>query len=572
MSKSDTYEVMKKAKNWHHDIQMIEGEYVESVVQKYQKARTTAAKDCLLNKIIENYSIFRQGWANAFALYMDADPEAGALMHDEVVWRSAHKFNRAKTRKADGKAFNAYLVSALLNSLKNCRNTKMSHKNHPRVSCPICHEDVYQIDAKHLRHKIDLERYKKTFPNYPLSSRDGMVTCPITGKTTKAITVAYLNRVMGRYTVMDFYREFPNLRPPRDLKCPVSGLIVEHPTAEYPSGIMPGYSEEAFISDFPDFAGIITCPFTGKRTLHPTQGYLNEVIGQDGQRSRVGMDAMESNKTATLEAKQVPVYNPYTQKYTNEITIGDLVAAGTTIMEHLEKYATIILDKYYPEMVVCPFTGRKTHSITKSDAAEMGKTPHEFYHVACKYPLRKWSIKCALCEQWVDNIWEHLDEKNHPYAPVMDFEEFERSYGGNTKAHVTTNCFVEGDSGDSTHIADLLAVHGIQDQALDIEDSLMSIASDDLDKRIAMSVRNASTVEDVMCSAGTKRTVRLPFRFQSGQTKAARSAIKSVVKTDDFDFLSIPKSGAKMVTVVMPGRDSIRRRLLRMIEESDLVG
>jgi hypothetical protein len=573
MSKSDSYEVMCKSKSWHHDIKMIDGESVEAIVQKYQKSQDEKDKDGLLNKIIENYAIFRPGWANAFAQYLDNDPEAGALMHDEIIWRSASKFDRSKTQKVEGKAFNAYLVSALLNSLKNYRNTRMSHKNHPRVRCPACEEEVYQIDAKHLRHRVDFDRYKKLFANYPLTSRDGLVTCPITGESIRAIGIPYLNRLMGRYTLSDFYREFPEMRPPRGLTCPVTGMPVEYPTSEYPPAIMSGYTEDEFVADFPDFGGIIRCPFTGRRMLHPTQAYLDEALKQDPKRGRVGASALDDHPMMTTQARKSPVYNPYSEQYVPEITVEMLRAAGTTVMEHLEKFATIVLGKYYPEMTICPFTGRKTHSITREDVEKLGKTPHEFYHAACKYPLRRWRVMCALCSKWVDNVWEHLDEQEHHYAQTMTYEEFERSYGsGKTKVFVTTNCFVEGDSGDSTHIADLLATEGVEDNSVDVEDSLLGVAHDEMDKRIAHAVRVACTVEDVFCASADKTVVRLPFKFQSGQTKAVKAAIKAALHVEDFDIVATPKPGDREVSVMTPGRDSLRGRLLRMIGDSDLVG
>src|ERR1039457_683178 len=102
---------IKGTRHWHHDIQYIDGKFVEETVKEFQ---LTSNED-LLVKIIDNYSIFRGTWSKAFAQYLDGDIDSGGLMHDEIVWRAAFKFNREKSQKPDGKAFNAYVVSALLN-------------------------------------------------------------------------------------------------------------------------------------------------------------------------------------------------------------------------------------------------------------------------------------------------------------------------------------------------------------------------------------------------------------------------------------------------------------------------
>jgi uncharacterized Zn finger protein (UPF0148 family) len=811
---------IKSTKHWHHDIQYINGQFVEEVVKEFQR---TNCED-LLTKIIDNYSIFRGEWAKAFAQYLDGDVDAGSLMHDEIVWRSAFKFKREKSRKPDGKAFNAYVVSALLNQLKNQRNARMSHKNHPRVVCPVCNEEVYQIDHKHLRHSIDLERYKKalpayplvsaggmtlcptheaevkeinqaylnritgnytledyrfehgsktircpvsgselrrvdnaypsslmsgytaedflvdfpnfvgavtcpftgkrvleinqrhldavvnkngmknvpsledlveslpnltlsvrqvpvtnpytgkkvleitlpmlasagttwkdhmeayagfwldkeypegvrcpftgrkttiirqedlkslgktvsefyaavskyplqkfqvrlattgewvdnvwdaleasgasldeyreTFPKHPLASYDGTVPCPVTGKPVEEITEAYLNRIGGRYTVSDFEAERETLER---IVCPVSKMVVKKVDNAYPGSVMQGYSPEEFLADFPNFRGAITCPFTGKKLLEMTQSHLDAVVNA-GKKTPVSMAEMTAKyPNYTFQAMKVPVTNPYTGKKVSEITLSMLAAAGTTWKEHMEKYSEIWLDKYYPGMVVCPFTGRKTHMIKKTDVEGLGKTVWDFYAAVCRYPLRKYQVRCGLCGEWTDNIWSHLEQKAHSFAKSMTINEFESIYGTYaTKVVVRTNSYVENDAGDSIHVADLFPDEGEKIDFLELEDSLLGVAHDDLDRKIAHSIRGASTVEDIFYSAAEIRSVKIPFEFKSGMTKAARDAVKDVIGEADFDLALAPVEGSCEVSIMIPSRDTIRRKLTRMIESSDL--
>ncbi len=813
---------IKATKHWHHDIQYIGGQFVEEVVKEFQ---LTNSED-LLTKIIDNYSIFRGEWAKAFAQYLDGDVDAGSLMHDEIVWRSAFKFKREKSRKPDGKAFNAYVVSALLNQLKNQRNARMSHKNHPRVVCPVCNEEVYQIDHKHLRHKIDLDRYKKALPGYPLVSANGNTLCPIHQKEVKVINQAYLNRITGNYTLDDyraehggqavrcpvsgtelrkvdeaypasimegytpeeFLKDFPNFAGavtcpftrkkvleisqrhldslfnnraslgfvtveglsqtypnltfaarqvgvknpytgkkvseitlpmlaaggttwkehmetyaqvwldkeyPEGVTCPFTGrrttiikkseieamgktawdfyaavsayplrkfqincavcgewtdniwshleasghamtledykaAFPKHPLASvdgtvpcpitgqpveeitqaylnrvsgrysvadfaseqeslsriicpvtkmevkkvdnsYPSSIMQGYSPEEFLADFPDFAGAITCPFTGKKLLEMTQAHLDVVVNHTKVDPILMSDLSAKYPNYTFQALKIPVTNPYTGKKVSEITLSMLAAAGTNWKEHMERFAEICLDKYYPGMVTCPFTGRTTHTIKKSDVEALGKTVWDFYAAVCRYPLRKHQVRCGLCGDWTDNIWSHLEAKNHSFAKSMTINEFEGIYGTYaTKVVVRTNSYVENDAGDSIHVADLFPDDSEKIDFLELEDSLLEVSHDDLDEKIAKSIRGASTLEDIFYASAEIQQVRLPFEFKSGMTKATRDAVKEVISLVDFDLAMPPVEGSSTVSVMVPSRDTIRRKLARMIESSDL--
>ena len=568
---ADAYEKMKKAKRWHHDIKKIDGEWVEVVVKEYQEAEGEE-KQALLAKILENYSIFKAGWAKEFAKFLGNDEEDGEQMHDSILWRSATNFSVDKGRKALGRSFNAYLVSALLNALKNLRNGTRSYKNHPRVKCPICGEQVYQIDERHLRHRVGITRYKKEFPHYPLSSPDGLVPSPINGEMVEELTEPYVNRLIGRYSPRDFRKEFPGLVPPAHPPCPVTGMRIDKLTSQYPSCIKAGYSEEEFIQDFPNFEGIIECPFSGERTLEMSRERLDRVLGQEG-RERVPMgDFVKQHPRLTLRARQIPVLNPYASQRVPELTPAMLAKAGTSVVEHLENHAGIWLNKYYFDLVACPFTGRKTHKITSADLEKLGKTTHQFYNATCKYPLRRWQVKCAICGRWVDNVWAHLEEKEHNYFPPMSLEEFERSYGHNsTKRHVSTNAWVENDSGEDIHMADLFSYEEEDTSPMEVEDSLMKVAEDDMDRRIAGSVKGAQTLEDVFVGSSCKKTINLPFKFEGGQTKGLKGVIRDMMGLSDFDLAFSPNHGESRVIVMMPGRETIRRRLLRMISASDLV-
>jgi len=557
---------MKQSKYWHHDIKYIDGQFVEEMVLRYQQTK----EETLIQKIIKNYEIFRPRWGRAFAPYLDDDVSDGENMHDTIVWKSVTRFKVDKVLKPNGRAFNAYLVSALLNQLKNLRNAKMSHKNHPRVQCPVCGETVYQIDQAHLAHRVDLERYVKTYINYPLSS-DGQTICPITGTPQDVINMPYINRIGGRYSVEDFWEEFPELRMQRrDLRCPVSGTTVNEFNSEYFKGL--GYSEQDFMESFPEFRGIIVCPFTKEeKFVTVTQDYFDKLFEQKSE-SRITQEKFdEEYPNFTVRAKQVNVFDPYNNVAVKEITPQVLARAETTVTKHLEKYATIVLDKTYPELFSCPFTGRKTHVIKTSDLEEMGKTILEFYHATCKYPLRKYQVRCAICGKWVDNVWSHLEEEAHNYSQSMTMEQFENSYGGGAvKVVVSTNSYVESDAGDVVHIGDLFGEKMDEVDMLQLKDSLLKVCRDELDCKIAEAISKAHTLEDIYFLGSDKKDMVLPFPFKSGMTKEAREAIRSQLGDSDFDLAFVPEDGETKVVVMIPGRQTIRKRIKRMIEESDI--
>lgn len=565
---SYSYEEMKKAKNWHHDIKKIGPEWIEDVVKKYQSSKDPI----LLDQIIENYSIFRPQWAKAFAVFHNGDVEEGSTIHDNVVWNATEKFRAKKSRKDRGRAFNAYLVSGLLNTLKNLFNKKTSHKNHPRVACQICGEKLFRIDDKHLSHRMDVNVYRRKYQRFPLSSPDGMTVCPVSGERVEEITEPYINRILGAYSMEDFYAEFPSMVP-KPVSCPMTGMRVMI-TKDYPSYLAKGYSEEAFIHDFPECEAIITCPFTGKKMLGMTQEHLDEEFGQYASKKRVTMkDFKASYDNVTLRSRRAKVKNPYTGKMVDELTPEMLAAAGTNVKDHLGKYAKVWIDKHYQDTITCPFTGRRVKQIRHSDLEKLGRTVVEFYNAVSEYPLYQYEVQCAGCGKWVPNIWEHLESDPHKYAEPMTLQKYESIFGTNSvQAHISNNSYFENDSGDSIHIADLFAKVTEQPvDAMEIEDSLSKVVQDEMDSSLVKAIRTSVTVEDVLYAAAEKRIVPLRFKFQLGMTKEARMAIKASLGFSDFDIGKPPNIGAKEVVVMIPSRGVLRNRLLRLIKESDLV-
>lgn len=561
-------ESMKRTKHWDHDIQYIDGRFIEDVVKEFQQSKD---EDMLL-KIVGNYRIFRATWARAFAPYCDNDLEAGEAMHDEIIWRSAARFDMSKTRKPKGKAFNAYVVSALLNSLKNHRSAKMSHKNYPRVLCPICNEEVYEINEKHLRHSIDMERYKKMFSKYPLVSLDGMVTCPHTGESVFEITESYLNHRGGVYGVDDFRLEYEHLMPKLPFRCPITLIDINEPlTSEFPGMILPGYTEDQFVKEFDEYPGIIECPFSNKKLLEVTQGHLDKVIKQNDEGRRYTLDMfLNEYPNATLKAKRVDVLNPFTGQKVPEITPEMLRAAGTNVKEYLEENAEIYLDKWYPTLITCPFTGRKTRQIRRADLDRLDKTVFEFYHAVCKNPMRKWQVQCGACGDYVDNIWTHLDRKVHGYAEASTLEEFQKTYGScATRVIVSTNSFFVNDSGDTVHIADLFAKSFKDMTPMEIEDSLLKAADTELDHKIANAIRTSQTLEDVCHLSAEHKVVMVPVGVPPGRSRAVKEAIRKHTGIEDFDLVE-PPAASRKVQIMIPSRDTIRARLLKMIELSDI--
>jgi len=562
------YEAMKKAKNWHHDIKKIGKDWIETVVQRYQRSKDPG----LLDSIIKNYAIFRPGWARAFAPFFGDDVEEGSAVHDKVVWSSAEKFKRNKTKKGDGLAFNAYLVSGLLNTLKNLYNQKTSHKNHPRKKCPICGDQVYKIDEKHLAHRMTTNKYRKLHPKAPLSSPDGRTVCPVSGEKVEEITEWRLNRLNGSYSLDDFRAEFPDLSP-KEAKCPMTGMTVTM-TPEYPASLGDGYEERQFIRDFPSCEAIMSCPFTGKKMLGMTQERLDAALGQSSTDKRVSMRSFVlSNKNVTLRARRLKVRNPYTKKMVDQLTPQMLAEAGTNVKDHLARYAKIWIDKFYPDTVCCPFTGRRVKQIRHSDLEKLGRTPIDFYNAVSEYPLFRYQVKCVECGKWVDNIWEHLEAVPHFYAESLTLQEYEASFGQNaTQAYVSNNSYVENESGDSIHVADLFAkVTKKPVDMMEVEDSLSKVAKDEMDKRLVSSVRSASTLEDVFFAAAEKRIMPLKFKFALGMTKEVRAAVKTALGFADFDIAKPPNIGTKEVVVMVPSRSTLRARMMRLIEESDIM-
>ena len=567
-----------KAKKWHHDCRFIKIPdptqkdgfrlcRVEDVVRKYQE---TGDED-LFELILENYDLYGSQWAYLFAPYL-GDVPSGKQEFRVILFYSVRMFDGSKSLAEKDQKFNALFTSSGLNMLKNYRNKTRSRKNHPHIKCQACDDQVYEIDAKHLTHRIDFNRYKATFHNYPIVSRDGLTRCPMTGNEVPEIDRLYLKRIFGTYTVADFEREFPELLPKPPFTCPITDMSIRKLSGEYPSYIKAGYTEEQFVTDFPNFPGIIQCPFSGKKMLAITQEHLDQVLDQGKRAKRVSLASfLASQPNATLKAKQVQVMNPYTGQLVDEITPEMLAKAGTTVIAHLEKYATISLEQNYPKKVIDPFTGGLTRKIKRQYLEKLGKTTIQFYGAVCEYPLRKWQVKCGYCGEWVDNIWSHLEQTPHFYAPPLTVEDYEHRYGSVRKYHVTSNSYVEDDDGERIHISDLFSTNN-SSQGLDlveVEDSLLKVSQDDLDIKIAKAVRSACTLDDIYYNASERRSISLPTPFKTSDMQAVKKAVRETCGTSDFGIID-PKDGAKNIKISIPGRTTIRRRLQRMVQESDL--
>jgi hypothetical protein len=562
---------LTKRKGWDHDIRYVDGKFVEDVVVEFQKARGKEKKSQILQKIIENFKIFiRKKWAKSMLPYHDNDLESVESVYNEVLWRVAKKYKAKRGYKKKGKSFNALFVSSLINRLRNDKAQKESKRRYPPVECMVCQDPVHQISDKHLRHEIDIVRYKKMYKGYPLVSTDGKTTCPLSGETVASVTREYLNRVAGYYTVDDFECEFSHLLPKFPVVCPVTMAQRHGMSNEYPGTIKAGYTARKFMKDFPDFPGIITSPFNGSRMLEMTQKHLDKQLKQKSQCRYSMIQYRRDFAYAPVFTKRVKVLNPYTGKMVWEITPEMLVASGTTVIGHLHRFTKYHLNQRYQDFMRCPFTGKRTHKITKKYIRKIGKTALDFYAANCKYPLRKWQIQCADCGQWVDNIWEHIEQKVHVYSEPYTMEMYILHFGLASMKHtVTTNAFVVNDEGDQMHLADILIQKKHSGMSeMELEDSLLRGAVDDFDRRLANVVaRKTHVVDDIWHFA----PVRKKFIVQSNTLKKfknMRHFIKEKIGTDDFDYSVVPDS--KTVEVAIPGKDTVKQTLFRLVKESDL--
>ena len=104
---------------------------------------------------------------------------------------------------------------------------------------------------------------------------------------------------------------------------------------------------------------------------------------------------------------------------------------------------------------------------------------------------------------------------------------------------------------------------------VEVEDSLLKVSQDDLDIKIAKAVRSACTLDDIYYNASERRSISLPTPFKTSDMQAVKKAVRETCGTSDFGIID-PKDGAKNIKISIPGRTTIRRRLQRMVQESDL--
>jgi hypothetical protein len=563
------------------EVKKVDGKFVEEFIAGYQavtdlarslrsaktkkkikkRDETQAKADEMLAKLVKHYGIFRHTWCKYFSPYLNKDLEAGGHLHDEIIWFAAGNFDVKKCAKVNGYAFNAYMVSCMLNQLKNFRNISRSCKNNPMIRCPICGEMVPCIDRQHLRHKIDLKKYRKTYKDYPLYST-GYVVEPTTGRYLRKVNQAYFSGKSDDY-----------------LKCPITGSVIENLNDKYLSSIYGAYTRVQFLTDYP-FWHEYEKDLEYRKQANYLSLYNFNVLLMTGRlpkktrrRKRTCVSSLNKfNKVYpnfTLEAKRAKVFNPYTGSMVKEITPLMLKKAGVTLQEHLQRYATLWLGKYYPLLQVCPFTGRKTHVFKKSDLFKIGVTPMQFYMETCKYPLKKTKIKCSIDGRWTENIWTHLEEKMHTYATPMTPEEFQKLLNNNpTKISVTSNAYVTSESGDVVFIADLFPADTEHIDKLEIEDSLKSVAKDSLDLCIATKIADCHTLNDLFYLICETKKISVP-----ASQNCSKAEIKKKVRSlgySDFD-VDTEESKEGVATIIIPSRSTIKSRLEEMGKESGLI-
>jgi len=566
---------VRKSRAWDHDIKFVDGRFIEEVVLDFQKAHARGAEaeaEALLAKIVGNYAMYRPAWGKGFAQFTDSQ-EDGELLHDEIVWRCCIKFKTSNCLKEKGRAFNAYYVSACLHQMRNMKSSSEALKNYPRVPCPICRQEVPRINAAHLTHAITLDIYKKEHKNHALVSPDGTTVCPFSGKRIPELTEAIVNRHVGYYTVQDYVREFGDAERRVPFLCPVSGIQVPKIDAAYLDCLMHGYTLAEFVRDFPACQALVTCGISGERVTSVDQPYLDKVLKQKG-RERVSLEEfLKSHPTVTSKARQEDVENPYTGKKVKEITLEMLRQARVTVKEHLERNATLFLNYNYPKYQRCPFTGKKLRNFTREYLVAIGKSVYDFYRMACKYPLRRWAVRCAVCGEWVPNIWDHLDQARHSYAPPTTMEEFEQEYGtGATRITISTNAYKENNEGESIHVADLVPQPqpGVAEN-VDLVDQLMNKAGDATDRKIAMSVGKTQDLDGIWHSVAKKNMIILKEPISSKDTtKSVSNSVASILGTRDFELAGRILAGKKEIEVLHPSKQTVKERLARMLIESDI--
>jgi uncharacterized Zn finger protein (UPF0148 family) len=554
-------------KKWHHDIKYIILQsdevpagisltgtppykiWVEEAVMMYQSTKS----EVLLQKIMDNYMIFQFQWARDFAPYLDGGIDEGKDLFVEVVWRSAEMFDMSKLKKPMGKAFNAYLTSALMNKRKTLKTQRFKG---PPIECQVCGARMSYIDEKHLEHAMTIKTYREMFPTYPLVSHDGKTLCPYTGEKVNFVTIERVNRVAGYYTVEDWMKEYGGLFP--DRRCPLTGLNIGE---NYPEILAPMYTVNDLKNDFPNFQVFIKCPVTEKEIFYVTQRHLDENVNKE-RTKRISMaEFARAHPRATLYAKQVPVVNPYTNETTMEITLEDLKAANTTVREHVQKYHTIVINQLYEKEFVCPFTGRLRESITTNELKDLGVTPMQFYLATCKYPLRKFKVRCAVCGKWVENIWSHLEEANHSYATPMSVSEYEQKHGARSRSFMVIKTSMENDEGDDTKLTDLVSAKVTHpDIMMDLQHALKKVATTDLDRRIAGVIKSCRTVEDIVDRTVEKKTIHLSRPFSMDEEDAVKKKIGKSLGIEDFE-IERSSEASLLANVLIPSKRTVLSRI-----------
>ena len=90
---------------------------------------------------------------------------------------------------------------------------------------------------------------------------------------------------------------------------------------------------------------------------------------------------------------------------------------------------------------------------------------------------------------------------------------------------------------------------------------------DEIDQKIVRCIQLAQNMEDVFHSVC--RTVKVNLPMEATTPKKIKDIVVEKIGNGDFDILSGRKSNSE-VEVIIPSKDNIRRRLVRMIQDSDL--
>jgi len=188
-------------------------------------------------------------------------------------------------------------------------------------------------------------------------------------------------------------------------------------------------------------------------------------------------------------------------------------------------------------------------------------TPSHFYMATCRYPLRKFKVKCAICGKWVENIWSHLAEAKHKYADSITPSEYEENYGSRSRNFMVVRTAIENEDGENTKLTDLVpAKEHNPDIVMDLQHSLGKIATTKLDKKIASVIKSCRTLDDIVDQTVERKTLCLSRPFSEDEEEAIKDVIEGSIGTKDFD-IERPSEGSLLAKVVIPSKRTVYGRI-----------